>query len=42
MSAAPKLPVENGLFLTVDGGGRPPFTGWMTVGHDGRILAIVR
>jgi cytosine/adenosine deaminase-related metal-dependent hydrolase len=40
MSAAPKLLVENGLFLTVDGSGRPPFTGWMTVGHDGRILAI--
>ena len=40
MGVVPKLLVENGLLLTVDGSGGPPFVGWMIVGDDGRILDI--
>jgi cytosine/adenosine deaminase-related metal-dependent hydrolase len=40
IAAAPKLLVKNGLFLTMAEKTKDPFTGYMTVGSDGKILAV--
>ena len=39
-TAAVKLLVKGGTFMTIKPGQEEPFTGYMTIGADGRIIAV--